>query len=241
MRFLVAVVSLLLVVDTARPAQKRRAVRSPSPPPVFVAKTVVLTPAKDNTLYLLNDGSRSNGAGVHLFAGMTKSNEPRRALLAFDIASQIPPGSQVTRVVLTVQITKTIAGAHSMKLHRVAADWGEGVSNAGIFSDGGGTVSQPGDATWIHTFFPNQRWINAGGDFDEIADASAAVADLGAVSWESAAMIARVQQWVDQPSTNFGWIMIGDETRSTTAKQFDSREAIVETRPSLRVEFNGRP
>ena len=238
MRFLVGVVSLLLVVETAA-AQKRRAVRSPAPPAVLVAKTVVLTPSKDNTLYRLNDGSRSNGAGVHLFSGVTLSNEPRRALLAFDLA-QIPPGSQVTRVVLTLQTTKTIAGAHSMTLHRVAADWGEGVSNAGFSRDGFGNASQPGDATWIHTFFPNQRWIRAGGDFDESADATA-VASIGTVSWESAAMIVRVQQWVDQPATNFGWIVVGDETRSTTAKQFDSREASEATRPSLRVEFNGRP
>jgi len=240
MRTLVAVVSLLLVVDSAQ-SQKRRAVRSPSGPPVLVAKSVVLAPSKDNTLYRLNDGSRSNGAGVHLFAGVTLSNEPRRALLAFDLA-QIPKGSQVTRVVLTLQTTKTIAGTHSMALHRVTADWGEGVSNAGFVRDGFGNASQPGDATWIHTFFPNQRWLTAGGDFEAIPDATAlAGLDLDAVRWESAAMIARVQQWVDQPATNFGWIVIGNETRSTTAKQFDSREASEATRPSLRVEFNGRP
>src|SRR6185436_16455726 len=139
MRFLVAVVSLVLVVDAAQ-GQKRRAVRSPSPPVVFVAKTVVLGPSKDNTLYRFNDGSRSNGAGPHLFAGMTASNEPRRALLAFNLASQIPAGSVVTRVVLTVRVSKTIAGPRSMSLHRVAADWGEGVSDAGFSRDGIGNV-----------------------------------------------------------------------------------------------------
>lgn len=238
MRFLVAVVSLMLVVDAAQ-AQKRRAVRSPGAAAVFVARTVVLAPAKDNTLYRFNDGSRSNGRGVHLFAGLTASREPRRALLAFDLAPQIPAGSVVTRVVLTMQVTRTVSGTSSMSLHRVAADWGEGVSDAGFVRDGIGNVSQLGDATWLHTFFPNQRWISEGGDFDALADATA-VASSGAVSWESAAMIARVQQWVDQPSANFGWIVIGDETRTTTAKQLDSREAGEETRPLLRVEFNAR-
>lgn len=240
MRFLfAAALVLLLVLDTSAQARRRRAVRSPSPPPAVVARTVVLAPSKDNTLYRSNDGSLSNGAGIHLFAGATASRDPRRALLAFDLA-QIPPGSEITRVVLTLQVTKTISGSNAMTLHRVATNWGEGGSNAGFTRDGIGTASQPGDATWIHTVFPDQRWITAGGDFDATAEATA-VATSGAVTWESAAMIARVQQWLDQPSTNFGWILIGDETRSTTAKQLDSREASEETRPMLTVEFNGRP
>src|SRR5688572_1637421 len=49
--------------------RRRRAVRHPSNPPVLVPRTVTLTPAKDNTLYDIADGSLSNGAGIHLFAG----------------------------------------------------------------------------------------------------------------------------------------------------------------------------
>jgi hypothetical protein len=217
---------------------RRRAVRSPGVEPV-VPHTVTLTPSKDNTLYESGAGSISNGAGIHLFAGSTASRARRRALLAFDL-SGIPPGSQITRVALTLRISQSISGPQTMRLHRVSTNWGEGTSNAGSSRDGDGAPSQSGDATWVHTFFPDVRWSSPGGDFETTADATAQT--TGSISWESSAMIARVQQWLDQPSTNFGWIVIGNEGASTTAYRFDSREVVPETtRPALTIEFNSRP
>lgn len=226
---------------TATPAApsvgRRRAVRFPLAP--VVPQTVVLTPSKDNTLYQTTDGSLSNGSGIHLFAGSTNRSELRRALIAFDLASQIPPGRQITRVVLTLHVSQTISGPESMELHRVAADWGQGSSNAGAARDGGGTASRQGDATWIHTFFPDRRWSKPGGDFAAAADATAQVEGIGDSSWgSSAVMIARVQGWLDQPSTNFGWIILGNEATSATTKRFDSREiAPSSTRPTLTIDF----
>jgi hypothetical protein len=226
------------ITPAAATTSKRRSVRSGSPV-TLVHRSIVLTPSKDNTLYATADGSFSNGRGVHLFAGATVSGVLRRALLAFDVTSQIPPGSTVTRVVLTVHVFKSISGTQSMKLHRVTTDWGEGTSNAGVFRDGIGTSSTNGDATWVHTFFPNQRWTAAGGDFEATEDATATGAND--LTWESAAMIARVQQWLDQPATNFGWIVIGKESEPVTSKALDAREAAsATTRPSLTVEFNAR-
>ena len=55
---------------------------------------------------------------------------------------------------------------------------------------------------------------------------------------QTAATIERVQEWLDQPSANFGWIVIGNEATSTTTKRFDSREiSPSDTRPSLTVDF----
>ena len=226
------------ITPAAATTSKRRSVRSGSPV-TLVHRSVVLTPSKDNTLDATSDGSFSNGRGAHLFAGVTVSGALRRALLAFDVASQIPPGSTVTRVVLTAHVSKSISGTQPMKLHRVTADWGEGTSNAGVFRDGIGTSSTNGDATWVHTFFPNQRWTTAGGDFDATEDATASgTSDL---TWESAAMKTRVQQWLDQPATNFGWIVIGKESEPVTTKQLDAREAAsATTRPSLTIEFDAR-
>jgi hypothetical protein len=71
-----------------------------------------------------------------------------------------------------------------------------------------------------------------------VADATASVG-FGSGTWDSsAALIARVQEWLDQPSTNFGWIVIGNELTRVTAKRFDSREITNETtRPALTIEF----
>jgi len=201
---------------------------------------VTLTPSKDNTLYETFDGSTSNGAGVHLFVGDTAGGSRRRALVAFDIASQIPPGATVTSVSLAMQVTRTITGGTVDALHPLTKDWGEAGSKALDSRDGGGAAAQTGDATWLHTFRPSARWTTPGGDFGD-TDATALASSTG-VKWDSnAALVARVQGWVTQPATNFGWIIIGNEGATTTTKEFASREAEpASARPALTVEFTTR-
>jgi hypothetical protein len=238
---IVAIAALLLsplLLAQGTPA-RRRPVAVPAP--VIAHRTVTLQPSRDNTLYETPDGSASNGKGERVFAGMTATGRPRRALLAFDIRSQIPTGSQITRAVVTLTVSIASNGPQAMSLHRVTTDWGEGASLAQFFGffgrgDGGGAEAMPGDATWLHTFFPDKRWTNAGGDFDSDADATATAGSTD-IRWESAALITRVQQWLDQPATNFGWIVIGDESKFHTAKGFGSREATGMI-PTLLIEFD---
>src|SRR4051812_5367000 len=150
MKTLIAFAALLLSpVVFAQGPVRRRAV-APEPAPAR-HRVITLVPSKDNTLYDVPDGSLSNGAGIHLFAGVTGSGSVRRALLAFDIRSQLPAGSHVTRAVLALSDAGG-PGTLPMSLHRVTVNWGEGASNAsgGLvfgFSDGRGTAAQPGDAT----------------------------------------------------------------------------------------------
>jgi hypothetical protein len=49
-------------------------------------------------------------------------------------------------------------------------------------------------------------------------------------------MVADVQSWVDNPSSNFGWLLLGNEASAPTAKSFDSRES--GNGPVLVVTFN---
>lgn len=219
--------------------KRRRAVRFtssiPDPPPE--PETIVITPSKDNTLFESNNGSISNGVGIHIFIGATASGAVRRTVIAFDVASQIPPGSRITRATLAMRVSQTISGEHPASLHRISADWGEGSSNAGSARDGSGTTSRTGDATWRHRFFSNTFWTNPGGDFDSASDASTNVGS-GTFAWESSvAMVARVQQWLDQPATNFGWLIKGDEESSRSAKRLHSREGPETNRPSLTIDF----
>jgi len=240
-RVLVFGYSIDAIQKAAAANSRRRSVRSGTPAPVATPKTVALTPSKDNTLFESASGSNSNGAGIHLFSGMTAGFARRRALVAFDVASQIPAGSQITRVTLKLRISKSISGQRQFALHRVSKDWGQGTSNAGGFRDGAGAAATNGDATWIHASRPNSLWTNRGGDFTDQPDAET-VADFGEFTFESsAALIARVQSWADQPSTNFGWILIGDESEFTTAKVFESREvADPAARPTLTIEYLAR-
>jgi hypothetical protein len=52
-------------------------------------------------------------------------------------------------------------------------------------------------------------------------------------------MAADAQAWLDTPASNYGWILVGDESTSSTAKRFDTREfPNPATRPVLTVEFS---
>src|SRR5215471_2701133 len=70
--------------------------------------TVTMTSSHDTTLYGGDDEvGFSDGAGASLFAGNNNQSEPRRALLAFDLARAVPPGSTITSAVLHLVVTRT--------------------------------------------------------------------------------------------------------------------------------------
>jgi MYXO-CTERM domain-containing protein len=51
-------------------------------------------------------------------------------------------------------------------------------------------------------------------------------------------MTADVQGWVDNPASNHGWILIGNESGPFTAKRFESREnGILALRPKVTVHY----
>lgn len=208
---------------------------------LFAQMTVDLNPGKDNTLYENVEGILSNGAGDHFFAGRTGStsgNAIRRGLLAFDVAGNIPAGSTINNVTLNLNMSKSTSGNVDVTLHKVLSDWGEGVSNA-PGEEGGGAQAEPGDATWIHTFFDTNFWTTVGGDFSATVSGSQSVGGVGGYTWGSTAeMVADVQDWVDNPASNFGWLVKGDESAASTSKRFDTREnPTTANRPVLTINY----
>ncbi len=195
---------------------------------------------KDNTLYESPTGSLSNGSGPGMFCGRNAlAGLIRRALIRFDVAGAIPAGSTVNSVTLSLNCAMSLVGDVPVSLHGVLADWGEGASMSIAMGGGGGAPAEPGDATWLHTFYSAQTWTTPGGDFDPTPSATRVVGGVGPYTWGSTAeMVADVQSWLDTPATNYGWMVRGDESTTTTARRFDTREQlIVEQRPVLTVDF----
>lgn len=205
------------------------------------ADVAMLTPTKDNTLYQDVNGLLSNGKGTYCFVGVTGNGDRRRTLMAFDVAASIPAGATINGVTLRLNMSKTNAAAPStpVSLHRVTKDWGEGASNAASPNEGDGAPAAPNDATWKHTFFSSQLWTALGGDFSSTASGAAFVGGLGAYTWTSTPqMVTDVQSWLDAPTGNFGWILIGTESGTTTAKRFDTREnLVVANQPLLTIDY----
>ena len=200
------------------------------------AGIAVINPSKDNTLYEYDpaEGDHSNGAGFHFFAGENAMSEIRRGVLAFDVAGAIPAGSTITAVSLSMNMSMSPAGALTVELHKLLADWGEGTSHAPM-GEGDGAPATPNDATWRHRFYDNVFWTTQGGDFSATVSASQSVGGTGHYTWSSAQMVADVQSWLDNPASNFGWLVLGDETAIATAKRFDTRESA--SPPILTIEF----
>ena len=201
------------------------------------AAIIVINPSKDNTLYEYDpaEGDTSNALGLHFFAGVTGMGELRRGVLAFEIAGSIPAGSTITVVSLSRNMSRTpLETARTVELHTLLADWGEGTSHA-PGEEGDGAPATPNDATWRHRFFDTMFWTNEGGDFSATVSASQSVGPIGQYTWSSAQMVADVQSWLDNPGSNFGWLVLGDESTNVTTKRFDSRESA--SPPVLTIQY----
>jgi hypothetical protein len=200
---------------------------------------VTMTSIKDTTLYEDATGALSNGAGEHMFAGTKGAGHSVRVLVAFDVAGKVPAGTTITAVKLRLYMSAANSySAQTMGLHRVLADWGEGSTVASGGGGGGGPASK-GGATWLHTFFPDKFWSRSGGDFEATSSASIEVEGIRAYEWGSTdQMVADVQMWLDNPSSNHGWLLMGNDN-ATMVKRFDTRENASEAnRPSLTLTLS---
>jgi hypothetical protein len=211
------------------------------------ATTVTLEALKDNTLIESELGDLSLGASFAFFVGRVGSSGGgtiRRAALAFDIASVVPVGSTITDATLKLYLVQSNNGLQNIKLYRMTADWGEGTS---YFGGGSGAPATPNDATWLHRFYPSVFWNQPGGDYDGALLASTNVSAIGYYTWHTPALIAAIQFWTDNPQSNFGFCIKGNEAQMQTAKKFASSEwdsviqptppEVLAQRPKLTITF----
>ena len=236
---------------TPTPAGTPTPTVTPTPTLPEGAVTVNLRPSHDTTLYHIppsqevvlegyDAASLANGAGEHLFVGLTNQPGKRRSLIAFDIAGTIPAGATVHSVELALTMSRTGVPflVNPVRLHRATASWGEGATVA-TGNEGRGLAALPGDATWVYRSFDDQLWAAPGGDFSPIASATTEVSLEDPYTWGSTEeMVADVQAWLDDPSANHGWTLVGDEAERRSVKRFDSRERVdEEDRPNLTVVY----
>ena len=206
---------------------------NPTTPDTQVA---TLYPVRDNTLFEDPEGDLSNGSGTVLFFGNSGGSIAHRAVLAFDVAADIPAGSKIVRAEFAFNVSNAPDSIpRIVTLHRVLVEWGEGSS---VGTGGGGAPADTNDATWLHRFYPDSPWSTKGGDFDVVATDSLMVAYKQPYAVSSNLIAADVQSWLDDPASNFGWLLMGDESLPKTARKLDSREhPTVANRPKLIVEF----
>ena len=204
-------------------------------------------PVKDNTIYS-ESPNNSNGLGFFLFAGRTEginNTENRRALLKFDLTN-LPANAQIQSVRLSLAVTRAflfLNATYNFSLHNVLKNWGEGTSSS---SPGGkGVPATTNDATWAYNLFNSSSWTNLGGDFTPTASATSSVTflsfPLNYGIWNSVGMKNDVINWKSNPSTNNGWIIIGEETVLKSAFQFGSKDGNFYDKPTLTIFYTLPP
>ena len=186
------------------------------------AVTVQLPAAHDNTIYNVPAGDLSNGSGNYIVTGGASDvASVHRGLVSFDVeGAGIPDGSTILDVVLSMNLSQSVGGAASVSMHRLLKAWGESAST-GPDNEFEGGPAFPFDATWLFSKFDGTVWSSPGGDFSTTS-ASVATDAPGLYEWTGAGLISDVQQWVDSPGTEFGWLVKGLETPGNI-KAFASR------------------
>jgi hypothetical protein len=219
--------------------------------------TVTLNPDKDNTIVQVTplpgqDPSTiqlSNATG-DIFVGRTNQDgnaaavsSIRRGLIHFNVSS-LPAGAVITGAMLKITNVMTNNGDQTLTLNPMLQDWGQGTS---FFGGGVGAPATNNDATWLYTFFnsttpaSSPTWTTPGGSFSSV---SASAVDPGGqsgniVSWSSAQMVADLQNWFNNPSTNFGWGILGNESVGQSAKRLNSSESA--NPPTLEITYTVVP
>jgi hypothetical protein len=204
-RIIIASISLLFSID------------------LFAQTTVVLSATQDNSMFSEN-GTYSNGTGEQLFAGRINSGGAlRRALIKFNVSS-IPPNAIITDAKLEIYVELSprtnLFGFNNFSIHKLTKNWGEGAS---ISFSGRGSTAQTNDATWEYNFYTSSQWTNPGGDFVATATATATGRLNLWSEWNGTGVINDINAWRSNSTTNYGWILLGEETVNASARVFSSR------------------
>lgn len=195
--------------------------------------TVTLPALKDNTLYELAD-TLSNGAGTKFFVGSASGNR-NRGVLEFDVASAgIPTDAIIVKATLRANvITGSVVAANNVRLYRALTEWGEGTSLA-PGDEAGGAPATDGDATWKYAFYPDVLWNEPGGDYVPHSSAFVMIDSPKQYEWSTPAMAEDITTWLQDPSTNHGWVMIGGDARKFIASRTYPTESF---RPELEIIY----
>lgn len=213
-------------------------------PSIAWSATVSLPAAKDTTIFSESTGN-GGGGSPGIFAGNNGSGGIRRALIAFDL-SGIPAGSTITQSELKLYVGNApgTSPAQTVSIFPLTKNWGEGTtgsSNPTLSGGGSGAVAVSPDATWANAATPSTAWTTIGGDFAGVASAtvgSITTTTNTPYTWSSAAMVTDVQGWLDNPATNFGWILRNASDAGTqTVRGFYSRESGTGASSALTTAF----
>jgi hypothetical protein len=185
----------------------------------------------DVSIYsMYQDNSNSKGSSFPIGTNMSANLAKIRVLTKFGDLSAVPADMDSVWVSIFAIAASSATNPLSVSLFRLdpSKSWTEGSSNADG-SPGTGVPATPNDATWIHNIFNTSTWNNPGADFSSPASATLTftgdVAGGRYIVISGAGLRTDVANWASNPTSNNGWIAIGNETEISSNIVISSREA----------------
>ena len=211
-----------------------------SPSGVWAAE-VKLEPTANYNWFGGLAGDSNHGNVKLLFSGRTHetgSRSIRRGFLKFDLASNLPPGAEISDVVLILHLLPTSnQPPHNISLYKLEADWSEAASNAN--GRRASSSAESADSLSSLVEYNTQLWTARGGDIEPTASATLQVSnEKRTYRWNSERMLADVREWQKNPDGNFGWLLLGNEEVEDSIKIFAGSEyPTTYMRPQLVVTY----
>jgi hypothetical protein len=214
------------------------------------ADVVTLHPVADTSLIQVAPDANLGGTG-YFNAGTAGNGNRNRGLMQFSLLEDIPAGSIINNVYLTLDIIRQPSvdvATGTFVLRRMLTSWGEGDKlPADESSPGLGAPATTGEANWLFRFVDGAAWSAPGGlagvDFVTAPSSTAYVYGIGdLVEFESTPeLTADVQLWLDHPDANNGWMLMPEsEVIRKTARSFLSSED-PSGGPQLVIDFTPVP
>ncbi len=231
-----------------------------------LADMVSIGASQDATLLGGSDALTNNSlSDPGIFVGADGAGNPKRGLIEFDIAQSVPAGATITSATLQLTVGQVAGsgggtggfttGSFTIDLFDETQPWGQPTNFVGATSFGGrghGAPPDYGDATWNDAFYNSNPalatpWNAPGGNWNSSQAPSASTSVLGVAgnsfTWSSSQTASDVQNWLDNPSSNDGWLLRNeDETGMTNFRAFWGWQGAATnnapaTAPSLTVTY----
>lgn len=190
------------------------------------SSATVSLPVMADTFIISSAPDNNAGGNVQLNVGTDGQGGVRRGLLRFDLGT-IPAGATITSAVLRLTVVRIPFGGpvnSNFELYQLLADWAVGAQGGNS-----GAPATEGEVTWNSRLHGAGVWTVPGAaeDAEPAASASTFVNSVSGATceWGGAGVIRDVQDWVNEPPSNFGWLLRSDDEASPrTARAFAALE-----------------
>ena len=149
------------------------------------------------------------------------ANDQERGLIQFDLTPQA--GNNVLNATLYMYLDKGEGAGNTIESHRLTTAWEEGVE-----------MGVDGESNWDEAT-STSSWTNPGGDYIASVEGTMATDSKGYKMMTLP--IALVQDWIDNPSTNFGLMLLSTGGDPSKHIEFISFDGDASKKPYLELEL----